>query len=227
MANDLGSDLDQLPPQRGQRPMLHFLGQRQGPHEVGEVVGQGVKLEANLVVAELAARQPRPFDGLLAFLDELLRRATVIVKRHNPVGLAAQVGDDEADAGAQLAGMPFDLGNDAAFLVPRSGLIAEAGVITPHMVRWTANGAGQQMSNALLKNGVRLEADGVEEALGFQKLVDVRRSECRVATKIKPNLPFLVAVHHRLQNSTPTIGAVNITGTQGASFQITELVEQE
>ena len=88
MANDLGSDLDQLPPQRGQRPMLHFLGQRQGPHEVGEVVGQGVKLEANLVVAELAARQPRPFDGLLAFLDELLRRATVIVKRHNPVGLA-------------------------------------------------------------------------------------------------------------------------------------------
>lgn len=47
--------------------------QRQGPYEVGEVVGQGMKLEADLVVPELAARQPRPLDGVLAFLDPLFR----------------------------------------------------------------------------------------------------------------------------------------------------------
>ncbi len=123
--------------------------------------------------------------------------------------------------------MPFDLDDDTAFLVPRSGLIAEAGVIAPNMVRRTANGAGQQMGNASLENFVRFEADGIEEALGFQKLIDVRRSECRVATKIKPDLPCPVTLDDGFQNLTPTVGAVDIAGAQGASFQITELVKQE
>ena len=43
-----------------------------------------MKLEAHLVVAELAIRQPRRLDGVFAFLDELLRRAPVIVKDDNP-----------------------------------------------------------------------------------------------------------------------------------------------
>jgi len=38
-------------------------------NEVAQIVCQGVKLETNLVVAELAARQPGPFDRVLAFLD--------------------------------------------------------------------------------------------------------------------------------------------------------------
>ena len=154
--------------------MLHLVGQGQSPHEVGEIVGQGVKLETNLVVAELAARQPRPLDGVLAFLDVLLRRPTVIVKRHHPFGGTRRVGDDEADTGIQFTGMLFDLGNDTASLVPRSGLIAEAGIIMPHMVRRTANGACQQMDNALLENNVRFEADGVEETFVFRKRVNVR-----------------------------------------------------
>ena len=59
MADHFGADLDQLLPQRGQRPVLDLLGQCQRPHEVGQIVGQGVKLEPNGSVAELAARQPR------------------------------------------------------------------------------------------------------------------------------------------------------------------------
>ncbi len=59
--------------------MLHFLRQGQHSHEVGEIVGQGVKLEPNLVAAELAARQPRPFDRVLAFLYVLLRFAPLII----------------------------------------------------------------------------------------------------------------------------------------------------
>ena len=55
MANDLGADLHQLLSQCRQRPMLHLFGQGQSPHEVGEIVGQGMKLEAHLVVAELPA----------------------------------------------------------------------------------------------------------------------------------------------------------------------------
>lgn len=64
--------------------MLHLLRQGQRPHEVAQIVGHGMKLEAHLVVAELAIRQPRRLDGVFAFLDELLRRAPVIVKDDNP-----------------------------------------------------------------------------------------------------------------------------------------------
>jgi len=35
--------------------VFHLLRQGQCPHEVSQIVGQGVKLEPNLVVAELAA----------------------------------------------------------------------------------------------------------------------------------------------------------------------------
>ncbi len=50
MADNLGTDLDQLLPRRGQRPVFHFLRQRKRAHEVGEIVGQRMKLEMNLVV---------------------------------------------------------------------------------------------------------------------------------------------------------------------------------
>ena len=43
MADDLGTDLDQLLPQRGQRPVLYLLRQSQCPNEVAQIVGQGVK----------------------------------------------------------------------------------------------------------------------------------------------------------------------------------------
>jgi hypothetical protein len=39
-----------------------------------------MKLEANLVVAELAAGQPCPLDGVLSLFDVLFRRATMIVE---------------------------------------------------------------------------------------------------------------------------------------------------
>ena len=51
MADDLRPDLDQLLPDRRQRPVLHLLWQRQRRHEIGEIVGRGVKLKPNLVVA--------------------------------------------------------------------------------------------------------------------------------------------------------------------------------
>jgi len=59
---------------------------------------------------------------VFAFLDVLLRFASLIVEGHHLLGWAAQIGDDEADTGNQFPRMPFNLGNDTAFLVPRSGL---------------------------------------------------------------------------------------------------------
>ena len=102
-----------------------------------------MKLEPNLVVAELPARQPRPFDRVLAFLDKLFRFASLIVEGDDPLCRVAQVGDDEADTRNQFAGMPFDLGDDAAFLSPLSGLIAEAGARAPHMARRTSARMGR------------------------------------------------------------------------------------
>jgi hypothetical protein len=103
MSDDLGADLDQLLPDGGERPMLDLLRQCQGPHEVGEVVGERMKLEADRVVVELAARQPRPLDGVLALLDPLFRRAALVLEGHDALGGTPQVGDDEADAGIELS----------------------------------------------------------------------------------------------------------------------------
>ena len=49
MAHDLGADLDQLLAQAGQRPRLCRLGHRQRPHEIAEVVREGMELETNRV----------------------------------------------------------------------------------------------------------------------------------------------------------------------------------
>ena len=63
MADDLGPDPDQLLPQRRQRPCPHGSGQRQLTQEVPQVVRQGEQLQADLVVLEPAARQPRPLGS--------------------------------------------------------------------------------------------------------------------------------------------------------------------
>ncbi len=103
--------------------------------------------------------------------------------------------------------MPFDVGNDTAFLVPRSGLIAEVGVIASYMVRRTVNGARQQMSNALLENRVRFEADGVEETLGFEELVYVRCGKGSIPSEVAAQVPLPVTLNDRFQYLTPTVAA--------------------
>lgn len=53
----LGPDLDQLLPQRRQRPVLHGSRQRQPTQKVAQVVRQSTQLEANLVVHEAVAQE--------------------------------------------------------------------------------------------------------------------------------------------------------------------------
>jgi hypothetical protein len=55
VAHDLGADLDQLVAQAGQRPRLRRLRHRQRPHEIAEIVGQRVELEADGVGGEGSA----------------------------------------------------------------------------------------------------------------------------------------------------------------------------
>ena len=123
-----------------------------------------------------------------------------------------QVGDDEADAGVQLAGVPFHFGDDTAFLVPRSGPIAEAGVIAPYMVRRTASGARQQMGDAFLENSVRFEADGVEETVVFRKRVNVRCGKGGIPSEVAAQVPFPVTLNDRFQNIPSSVSAVDVAG---------------
>lgn len=88
MANDLGADLDQLLAQRGHRPVLDLIGQRQRPEEVANVVCQHVQPETYLVFPETMAGQPRPVDGVVPFLEVLLGGAALIVEGDDALGRA-------------------------------------------------------------------------------------------------------------------------------------------
>ncbi len=95
MPDNHGADLHQPVAQRGERPVLDLLGQRQGAQEVGEVVGQRVQLQPHSVGGEPHAGQPRPGNRGLAFLDVQIHRAALVVEGVHPLGRAAHVGHDE------------------------------------------------------------------------------------------------------------------------------------
>ena len=83
------------------------------------------------------------------------------------------------------------------------------------------------MCDALLEYTVGREADRVEEALGFEVFVHLRRGEGGIAQEIQPYLAILVANDNRLQHAFPVIGTVNVAGAQVTPLKVTELVEQE
>jgi hypothetical protein len=70
-----------------------------------------VQLQPNRIGGEAMTGQPHPGHGVLALFDRLLRRAAVIVECHHTAGAA-----------------------------PRPGLVAEAGVVAAHPVRWATLG---------------------------------------------------------------------------------------
>ena len=95
------------------------------------------------------------------------------------------------------------------------------------MVGRTANGAGQQMSDAFLKNLVLGQTDRIEKPLGLQKLVEVRQGESGIPSEGAAHVPFPVALNGRFQNIAPAICAVHVAGAEGTPFQIAVPVEQE
>jgi hypothetical protein len=59
--------------------VLDAVGQGQPPQEVAQVVRRGEQLQADLVVHEVVAGQPRPLHRVLALLDPLLGRPATVV----------------------------------------------------------------------------------------------------------------------------------------------------
>ena len=83
------------------------------------------------------------------------------------------------------------------------------------------------MADPLLQNAVRRQSDRIFDPLGFEEVVNVWIGEARVSPKINARELAAITRHDRLQHIFPAIGAVDIAGAQGASFQIAELVEDE
>ena len=181
VGDDLGADLHHLLPQRGQGPLRDLARQSQGAEEIGEVVGQRVELKSDGIRAERRARQPRPLDRVLPFLDPLLRRPAPVVEGDHLLGGAMEVRHDETDARIQLARMPLDLRHDPALPVPTLRPIAKARVEAPHGVRSAADGSPEQRRDPLLEHPIGRETNGVLEPLRFQVLVPVRQGEGRIA----------------------------------------------
>lgn len=109
-----------------------------------------MKLKPDLIVAEPLAGKPCPVDRVFAFLDVLFGCGALIVEADDPVRLHRQIGDDKADAGEQVTGVPLHLGDDAAGCVPRCGLILEVMEETTNIVGWAANRTLQQVSYGVL-----------------------------------------------------------------------------
>ena len=99
-------------------------------------------------------------------------------------------------------------------------------MIPAHIVGRPANRALEQMGDALLQHLVGRKPDRVEDTLGFEVVVDLRRGERRIATKTEADLPFLVALDDRLQHVAPFVGAMHVPGAKGAALQVAEQQEQ-
>src|SRR4051812_29923398 len=110
--------------------------------------------------------------------------------------------------------MPLYLGHDVAWLVPALRLIAEAGVIAPHLMRWSPDRSLQQMSDLILQDLVGRKPDRVAGTLGFKKLVDLGTGESGVASKIQMLHKAPVTRDHRLQKRAPVVSAVNVARPQ-------------
>ena len=108
-----------------------------------------MKLKPHRVCGKRPARQPRPLDRAFAFLDPLLARPALVIERNDPLGRAAHVRHDEADARIQFARMPFDLGDHPARLGPASGLIAEIDMEPPDFMGRSSDRTFEQVANPL------------------------------------------------------------------------------
>jgi hypothetical protein len=156
-------------------------------------VGERVKLKADGVGGERAARQPRPFDRALSLFDPLLACAAMVVEGYHAFGRPRRISHDEANARAKLTRVPLDLRHHAARLLPALRLIAEARMEPPHVVRRTPDRTREQVADLVLQDAVARQAYRVLDAFGFKELVHLRHGEGRIAAKIKARDLALIA----------------------------------
>src|SRR3954463_9076476 len=123
--------------------------------------------------------------------------------------------------------MPLNLGYDVARLVPALCLIAEAGVVTPHLKRWPPYRAFEQMSDLVLQDVVGRQPDCVACTLGFEEFVNLGIGEGCVTPEIQMLHGASITRDYRLEQRTPVVSTVNVARPQHTSLNVAKLVEHE
>ena len=102
--------------------MFDSSGKDQTPQKIAQVVGQNKQSQPHLIRDKALAGQPRPVQGILAFLDPLLGGAAPVVKVNHPLGLCAHIGHDETDSRKEFVAPQCSLGPlDLTAFVPGPG----------------------------------------------------------------------------------------------------------
>src|SRR3954451_7053109 len=114
-----------------------------------------------------------------------------------------------------------------ARLGPALRLIAEAGVITSYLVRWSPDRSLQQMSDLVLQDRIGREPDRVAGTLGIKKLVDLRIAKSCDTSEIQMSHNAPVTRYHRLQHCAPAVGTMYVARSQRTPLDIAELIEHE
>ena len=142
--------------------MFDSSGKDQTAQKIAQVVGQNKQSQPHLIRDKALAGQPRPVQGILAFLDPLLGPAATVVKVNHPLGSCAPVGQDETDSRKEFAAMPLDLGNHPTRPVPTGGLVFEIGKPNDGFSGWAPHRSGQQVFDLFLKHLVGGKPDGIQ-----------------------------------------------------------------
>ena len=78
-----------------------------------------------------------------------------------------------------------------------------------------------------LKNVIRWTPYGITDASCLHVLVKLRLGKGGVGSKQKPHRQLQVALHDRLDESLPPIGAMYVAWPEHCTFTVSELVEAE
>src|ERR1035437_6551259 len=116
--------------------------------------------------------KPCPPYGILALLDPLFSRTSLIVKMHHRFGASAQIGDNKPNPWKQFSPVPFHFGNNSTGTIPALGLILKVPI--PHMGFFggSANGTNQKRSNLIHERIIGWKTNGIPKAFLLQILVD-------------------------------------------------------
>ena len=93
--------------------------------------------------------------------------------------------------------------------------------------RGAADGALEQMADAVLEHSISRQADRVPEAFGFEELVNPGQCKRSISSEVAPKQPVSITSDNRPEHVAPFVGAVHVAGAKRAPLQIAELVEHE
>ncbi len=104
-------------------------------------------------------------------------------------------------------------------------MVAEARMVTPHVVWRPAGRSLEKMGDAVLQYSVGGKADGILEALYLEELIDLGRGEGGNGAEVAPEWLVPISSHGRIEDSLPAIGTVHVPKAQLAPFDVAKLVE--